>query len=725
MPTVYLPLASAEAYGAIGEMIVFQGQTCRAYVVPYDPRTDAQLNVRELFYDVTKMEHFCGAWFKGACKVVFGSRWYTMLYKRVAENDRARYTAAALVWDGFTTLQKEAWNTAAPFQVTYNAPGEVFYVLMGVMWDWMQELGAPGYEFPGIDADSAVDVGAWAVRTLADVLTSGAYEDSNAHLTYAGSWSTISDVNASGGAYRVSASTGGPSVSFYFYGTQFSIVHEKDSTRGQMQIETFGMATQTINQNDSVQTWLNEWVSVGLIKGLHYVTITRTGTGAINLDALTISARLIKTPSQAAIADTFVIPAVSLTRTSDQSIPGYVTGYPFYLLEWNAENFDNVGMHDLVVDPGRVVCKVPGYYGVRCFVQIYAANPTFIWRLELRLNGVTVALNEYNISTPIQKAVWGEVARFVEMVEGDYLEVWIRHDNTGARPVQVAGVYAPVFEIQMFQRTTLQVGTVNVTEQVGVTDHGAMTGLGDDDHVQYYNQTRGDARYSLLSASDPYTQYYNQTRGDARYSQLGHVHGAPVAETNSNDIFRCDSPGGVSAFVGTIATLPGGAVLTYNVTSGNEGVMVPASTSHLAKVNVYNTTRGTSALISNSNAGSNTLTLTANVPGGWLVGDTITVASQTVSGGGFSWIDLALTSGPLGYAGLFINLYVLSATAGHEVLTHPFETYAASKLNSWDVQVANGLMGGLVFQKIVSNKFAIAWTGAVTRVVVREAGYPL
>ncbi len=30
----------------------------------------------------------------------------------------------------------------------------------------------------------------------------------------------------------------------------------------------------------------------------------------------------------------------------------------------------------------------------------------------------------------------------------------------------------------------------------GVTDHGDLTGLADDDHTQYYNQTRGDARYA-------------------------------------------------------------------------------------------------------------------------------------------------------------------------------------------------------------------------------------
>ncbi|MEQ1652891.1 MAG: DUF2793 domain-containing protein, partial [Hyphomicrobium sp.] len=33
----------------------------------------------------------------------------------------------------------------------------------------------------------------------------------------------------------------------------------------------------------------------------------------------------------------------------------------------------------------------------------------------------------------------------------------------------------------------------------GVTDHGLLTGLTDDDHVQYHNNARGDARYTLLN----------------------------------------------------------------------------------------------------------------------------------------------------------------------------------------------------------------------------------
>lgn len=41
-------------------------------------------------------------------------------------------------------------------------------------------------------------------------------------------------------------------------------------------------------------------------------------------------------------------------------------------------------------------------------------------------------------------------------------------------------------------------GAGNLTIDNGVTDHGVLTGLADDDHTQYHNNARGDARYSLL-----------------------------------------------------------------------------------------------------------------------------------------------------------------------------------------------------------------------------------
>lgn len=42
----------------------------------------------------------------------------------------------------------------------------------------------------------------------------------------------------------------------------------------------------------------------------------------------------------------------------------------------------------------------------------------------------------------------------------------------------------------------------------GVTDHGALTGLGDDDHTQYHTDARGDARYYTQSQVDDLLEPY-------------------------------------------------------------------------------------------------------------------------------------------------------------------------------------------------------------------------
>lgn len=47
------------------------------------------------------------------------------------------------------------------------------------------------------------------------------------------------------------------------------------------------------------------------------------------------------------------------------------------------------------------------------------------------------------------------------------------------------------------------VGTGNVTIAARTVDHGALTGLGDDDHAQYHNDQRGDLRYALTARGLP------------------------------------------------------------------------------------------------------------------------------------------------------------------------------------------------------------------------------
>ena len=64
----------------------------------------------------------------------------------------------------------------------------------------------------------------------------------------------------------------------------------------------------------------------------------------------------------------------------------------------------------------------------------------------------------------------------------------------------------------------------------GVSDHGLLTGLTDDDHTQYHNDTRGDARYYTQTALDGGqldNRYYTETETDALLStkaNASHTH---------------------------------------------------------------------------------------------------------------------------------------------------------------------------------------------------------
>lgn len=279
------------------------------------------------------------------------------------------------------------------------------------------------------------------------------------------------------------------------------------------------------------------------------------------------------------------------------------------------------------------------------------------------------------------------------------------------------------------QRDELNTTRLNFAEVTRVFVSGSLSmsysgvDLGTGDVSLYAQDSIGMYIYSSGTALGTGTSmHFNDGIYGVVSGTIAHVGSYAKAETNANDIFRCTNPGGASAFVGTIATLPGGATLTYNVSSGQEGAMVPASTSQLAKMRLYNTTRGTNALISNCVTGTNTLTLTANVPAGWQVGDTITIASQTVSGGGFSWVDLEMTSGPTNKLYMFINLSFVS-TAGDFALLHPLETYAASKQVFVSANVTGQSLSSMFLVKITSNVISLSWTGSPTTTILRESGY--
>jgi hypothetical protein len=70
----------------------------------------------------------------------------------------------------------------------------------------------------------------------------------------------------------------------------------------------------------------------------------------------------------------------------------------------------------------------------------------------------------------------------------------------------VLAAYATIIARIIVQKNATNLYSVEAPDPTrfsssGAADHGGLSGLGDDDHTQYYNQTRGDARYAQVGES--------------------------------------------------------------------------------------------------------------------------------------------------------------------------------------------------------------------------------
>jgi hypothetical protein len=220
---------------------------------------------------------------------------------------------------------------------------------------------------------------------------------------------------------------------------------------------------------------------------------------------------------------------------------------------------------------------------------------------------------------------------------------------------------------------------------------------------------------------------HDHNGGDGAQVSFLNLSNLPASVSNTNDIYRCDGCA-ASGWTGTINGTPSGATVTYTHVSGSKNTLVPQSTTLLGKQRLYNTTRGTYALISNSN-GSSTITLTANAPAGWVNGDTITTISPTTgTAGAVKFIDIEITSGEfVGKTMVFVYMYFYdSGAAGTRSILHPFAAFSDPTGQVLDTQRAGGVFHLTTVLKITNNLFSLGWeaSGATTDIIgLREIAY--
>lgn len=273
MAQVYLPFGYPEQSGTEFETLIYQGTVVRLYTLPADPRTDEQLFERKIFGDMTRARGYLGTWVKGALAGALGSRWTGNSSQLIKADVDGFYSDAVENWEGFLNAEKDDWRDVAPYEATFNDPGQVFYVLAYCYVKYLYKFAGDyftGAEWGASDYDAALT---WWNKDRNDALTKGAVEETDSKINYAGSKTTVMDAGANGGQYYKIYQGATNKVSYYTYGNGFGQRWVKDPTHGEVSVYMNGELQQTYDLYN-VSRQFNQSGSFGFPnKGLYKIEI--------------------------------------------------------------------------------------------------------------------------------------------------------------------------------------------------------------------------------------------------------------------------------------------------------------------------------------------------------------------------------------------------------------------------------------------------------------------
>lgn len=204
----------------------------------------------------------------------------------------------------------------------------------------------------------------------------------------------------------------------------------------------------------------------------------------------------------------------------------------------------------------------------------------------------------------------------------------------------------------------------------GVTDHGDLTGLSDDDHPQYYNTVRGDARWITWTTTNTFMQWIgtlgenttnfslgiglaatnkanaiglattnlanSKQHGSANLTNWGAISGITVIPTNAVSDSWVTNGAGLLILFRSTNDLTGGGSGSYERVEAGSGASVTSSS--VGGTNVFTVSATVDSASSNaiSSAISNQFRLDINTPlpktgVAWFIGDSQTAGGNTLT----------------------------------------------------------------------------------------------
>lgn len=162
MAKVINPLLSGSASGQIGQMMTFDKRGfVRQYVIPANPKTDAQMLQRNTMGDLQRELKQLGPTLRTDFKAAFGYRWNSVIIGELLANGGAQLAAYTAEWTAFVTLDKTNW-TAADLAVPVELEkGAVLYACASAAYDIAARLDASVSLSLPIATNSVIVGGEW------------------------------------------------------------------------------------------------------------------------------------------------------------------------------------------------------------------------------------------------------------------------------------------------------------------------------------------------------------------------------------------------------------------------------------------------------------------------------------------------------------------------------------------------------------------------------------